>query len=361
MSVPDSLLEIVDLEIAYRGASGWVSVVRGIDIDVARGRALVLVGESGSGKSVTLRAIAGLVANEGARIEGRIRVGEQDITAMSEDELLDLRGKRIGFIFQEPMTALDPVFRIGDQIAETIVRHRGTSWQQAMTTAKELFDLVQIPSAERRLRAYPSELSGGLRQRAMIAMAMCCDPELLLADEPTTALDATVQIQVLLLLREIQKERKTAMVFVTHDLGVAAEVADEVAVMYAGRLVEHGTAEQVLLAPRHPYTQALTRCVVRGSYHDPLGELSGMPPDLGRLPPGCSFAPRCSDRGEDCVRLDPASMSPARRKFEEFRNGHQCWRGSHEPDGSRSATAHRRGNAHGTPTGRCMSRSHRSA
>jgi peptide/nickel transport system ATP-binding protein len=300
------ILEISGLNVAYRDASGWLPVVRGIDISVDHGRSLVLLGESGSGKSVTLRAVVGLLQQEGARVEGEVKVGGQNVTAMTPDQLLQLRGKQVGFIFQEPMTALDPVFRIGDQIAETIVRHRGTTWKQAMAAAKDLFDLVQIPSAERRLRAYPNELSGGLRQRAMIAMAMSCEPELLLADEPTTALDATVQIQVLLLLRQIQKERGTAMVFVTHDLGVAAEIADDVAVMYAGRIVERGAAEEVLLAPRHPYTQALTHCVVRGSYRDMvLGELHGSPPDLSRLPAGCSFAPRCRDRIDDCVRLDP--------------------------------------------------------
>jgi peptide/nickel transport system ATP-binding protein len=301
------ILEISRLNVAYRGASGWVPVVRGIDIDLDHGRSLVLVGESGSGKSVTLRAVVGLLQREGARVEGQVKVGGDNVTAMTPDELLRLRGNRVGFIFQEPVIALDPVFRVGDQIAETIVRHRGTTWQKAMAAAKDLFDLVQIPSAERRLRAYPNELSGGLSQRAMIAMAMSCEPELLLADEPTTALDATVQIQVLLLLRQIQKERGTAMVFVTHDLGVAAEIADDVAVMYAGRIVERGNAEQVLLAPRHPYTQALTRCVVRGSYRDTaLGELRGSPPDLSQLAPGCSFAPRCTERSEDCGRLDPA-------------------------------------------------------
>jgi peptide/nickel transport system ATP-binding protein len=300
-------LEVSGLNVAYRGASGWIPVVRGIDINLDHGRSLVLLGESGSGKSVTLRAVVGLLQREGARVEGQVKVGGDNVTAMTRDELLRLRGKRVGFIFQEPMVALDPVFRIGEQIAETIVRHRGTTWQEAMAAAKDLFDLVQIPSAERRLQAYPHELSGGLSQRAMIAMAMSCEPELLLADEPTTALDATVQIQVLLLLRQIQKERGTAMVFVTHDLGVAAEIADDVAVMYAGRIVERGSAEQVLLASRHPSTQALTGCVVRGSYRDMmLGELRGSPPDLSQLPPGCSFAPRCKERNADCGRLDPA-------------------------------------------------------
>ncbi|MCK0207512.1 ABC transporter ATP-binding protein [Starkeya koreensis] len=313
-AAPSPMLSIAGLNVAYRGGAGWTPVVRGVDLALAPGRSLVLLGESGSGKSVTLRAIIGLLREEGARVDGEVRVGGRDVNAMAPDELLKLRGNEVGFIFQEPMTALDPVFRIGDQIAETIVQHRGTSWRQAMATARELFDLVQIPSAERRLKAYPNELSGGLRQRAMIAMAMSCDPRLLLADEPTTALDATVQIQVLLLLREIQKERGTAMVFVTHDLGVAAEIADEVAVMYAGRIVEQGDAAQVLLNPSHPYTHALTGCVVQGSYRDHrLGELAGAPPDLAQLPPGCSFAPRCARRQEDCRLTDPARRPVAPR------------------------------------------------
>ncbi|WP_029350339.1 ABC transporter ATP-binding protein [Bosea sp. 117] len=308
------ILDIASLSVAYRGAAGWTPVVRGIDVRLEAGRTLVLLGESGSGKSVTLRSIVGLLRDEGARVEGEVRVGARNVTTMSDPELRQLRGGRVGFIFQEPMTALDPVFRIGDQIAETIVRHRGTTWKCAMGMAKELFELVQIPSAARRLSAYPNELSGGLRQRAMIAMAMSCEPELLLADEPTTALDATVQIQVLLLLREIQKERGTSMVFVTHDLGVAAEIADDVAVMYAGQIVEHGSADQVLLTPRHPYTQALTRCVVRGSYRDAaLGELGGAPPDLGRLPAGCSFAPRCVRRADECLLAapEPCEVAPS--------------------------------------------------
>jgi peptide/nickel transport system ATP-binding protein len=311
----EPVLSISDLNVAFRGRTGWVPVVRGIDLGVERGRVLVLLGESGSGKSVTLRAVVGLLQQEGARVSGTVRVDGADVTTMPAHDLLELRGRNVGFIFQEPMTALDPVFRIGDQIAETIVRHRGTSWTEAYARAKALFDLVQIPSAEQRLRAYPSELSGGLRQRAMIAMAISCEPQLLLADEPTTALDATVQIQVLLLLRDIQKQLGMAMVFVTHDLGVAAEIADDVAVMYAGRIVERGSAEQVLLAPHHPYTQALTHCVVRGSYRDArLGELQGSPPDLSQIPPGCSFAPRCVQRGDECLRVDPM--------YREFQSRH---------------------------------------
>jgi peptide/nickel transport system ATP-binding protein len=306
MSEMDHALVVQDLQVAYPARQGWTSVVRGVDASLRRGRVLALLGESGSGKSVTLRTIAGLAGREGARVSGSVRVLGRDVLAMGPRELLDLRGRDVGFVFQEPMTALDPVFHVGEQIAETVVRHRGTTWREGWARAKELFDLVQIPSAERRLRAYPSELSGGLRQRAMIAMALSCDPPLLLADEPTTALDATVQIQILLLLRDLQRRLGTAVVFVTHDLGVAAEIADEVAVMYAGRIVEVGPAEAVLMRPAHPYTRALLGCVVRGGYRDGmLMELPGAPPDLAMLPTGCSFAARCAVAIEACGRTDP--------------------------------------------------------
>ncbi|WP_431284386.1 ABC transporter ATP-binding protein [Humitalea sp. 24SJ18S-53] len=298
----EPILDIQGLTVAY-----GVPVVRGVDLRLEPGRVLALLGESGSGKSVTLRSIVGLTEREGARVSGRLRVMGRDVLAMDARARLDFRGREVGFIFQEPMTALDPVFRIGEQIAEVVVRHRGATWAEGQARARALFDLVQIPAAAQRLRAYPSELSGGLRQRAMIAIALACEPPLLLADEPTTALDATVQIQVLLLLRDLQRQLGTAVVFVTHDLGVAAEIADDVAVMYAGRIVEHGSAEQVLLAPAHPYTRALLGCVVRGGYREaPLVELAGSPPDLAALPPGCSFAPRCGLATARCTEAEPA-------------------------------------------------------
>jgi peptide/nickel transport system ATP-binding protein len=302
----EAALEISELEVAYPAARSAIPVVRGVDLALARGRVLALLGESGSGKSVTLRSIVGLTRREGAQVKGRVAVLGRDVLGMTAREALDLRGRDVGFVFQEPMTALDPVFRIGEQIAEVVVRHRGASWAEGLARARELFDLVQIPAAAERLRAYPSELSGGLRQRAMIAIALACAPRLLLADEPTTALDATVQIQVLLLLRDLQRQLGTAVVFVTHDLGVAAEIADDVAVMYAGRIVEHGSAEQVLLGAAHPYTRALLGCSVRGSYREAaLAELSGSPPDLAQLPPGCTFAPRCAAATAACLPREP--------------------------------------------------------
>src|SRR6185503_14755628 len=216
--------------------------------------------------------------------------GSHDILSLSDRELRDIRGAQISMIFQEPMTALDPVFTIGDQIAETVMRHEGCSKADGLARALELLQLVKVPSPERRLKSYPHELSGGLRQRAMIAVAISCRPTLLLADEPTTALDATVQIQVLVLLRKLQQELGMGMIFVTHDMGVAAQIADKVAVMYAGRIVEYGTAADVLLRPRHPYTLGMLASTVHGQArgHD-IEAIPGNPPDLRRAIVGCSF------------------------------------------------------------------------
>ena len=220
--------------------------------------------------------------------------------------LRDLRGGKVAMIFQEPMTALDPVYTVGQQIGEAVRRHTGCSRAAARARAFELLELVRIPSPERRLDAYPHELSGGLRQRAMIAMALSCNPRLLLADEPTTALDATVQVQVLILLRRLQRELGMGMIFVTHDLGVAAEIADTVAVMYAGRIVECGPVARVLKTPAHPYTAGLLASTVHGQPRErDIDAIPGSPPDLRRLPPGCSFAPRCPRRIGDCRRAVP--------------------------------------------------------
>jgi peptide/nickel transport system ATP-binding protein len=227
-------------------------------------------------------------------------------------------------IFQEPMTALDPVYTIGDQIAETVMRHEGLSRRQAFERALELLQLVKVPSPERRLKAYPHELSGGLRQRAMIAVALSCRPSLLLADEPTTALDATVQIQMLILLRKLQQDFGMGMIFVTHDLGVAAQIADKVAVMYAGRIVEFGGARDILLDPRHPYTIGMLSSTVRGQARGKdIEAIAGAPPDLRHLPPGCSFAPRCKFVGPECVTSVPPLVSAeGGRRVACFKAGH---------------------------------------
>jgi peptide/nickel transport system ATP-binding protein len=272
-----------------------------------RGSVLVLLGESGSGKSVTLRSLLRLHPEKTSKVEGRIMVDGHDIMGLSKDEIGAVRGRTVSMIFQEPMLALDPVYTLGQQITEAIVRHEDVTPEQAQARALELFEKVQIPSPERRLNAYPHEMSGGMRQRAMIALALACRPKVLLADEPTTALDATVQIQILLLLRALQRELGLSIMFVTHDIGVAVEIADRIAVMYAGRIVESGSVADILNSPRHPYTRGLLASrVERAKKGDRLKTIPGSPPDLTALPPGCAFAPRCELATDTCRQQVPA-------------------------------------------------------
>jgi peptide/nickel transport system ATP-binding protein len=267
---------------------------------------MCIIGESGSGKSVTLRALMRLLPPRKTVLTGAIRLAGHDILALKTLQLSDVRGATVAMIFQEPMTALDPAFKIGRQIAETVVRHEGCSYDEAYKRALDLLNLVKVPSAQRRLAAYPHELSGGLRQRAMIATALSCRPSLLLADEPTTALDATVQIQVLILLRQLQEDLGMGVIFVTHDLGVAAEIADTMAVMYAGRIVETGSVHAVLRRPLHPYTAGMLSSTIVGHKRGTRVEaIPGTPPDLRRLPPGCSFAPRCPSTIPACTATFP--------------------------------------------------------
>jgi peptide/nickel transport system ATP-binding protein len=301
-----------DLTVRFVTREATVHAVNGVSFTVEPGKVLCILGESGSGKSVTLRALMRLLPPRRTRIEGDVRIGGQDVLAMPARDLRDLRGGLVGMIFQEPMTALDPVYTIGRQIGEAVRRHTGCGPNVARERALELLELVRIPSPARRLDAYPHELSVGLRQRAMIAMALSCNPRLLLADEPTTALDATVQVQVLILLRRLQRELGMGMIFVTHDLGVAAEIADTIAVMYAGRIVESGPVAQILSAPAHPYTAGLLASTVHGQPRDrDIEAIPGSPPDLRRLPQGCSFAPRCSRRMADCRIVLPQPRFPA--------------------------------------------------
>ena len=313
--VRESVVSVENLYVRFLTREGMVAAINGVSFDLEAGQVLGILGESGSGKSVTLRALMRLLPPARTRMEGRIRVAGHEITAMDEAALRHVRGAKVAMIFQEPMIALDPVFTIGVQIAETIVRHEGVSYRAANRRALELLDMVQIPSAARRLKAYPHEMSGGMRQRAMIALALACRPSVLLADEPTTALDVTVQIQIILLLRQLQQELGMAVIFVTHDVGVAVEVADRIAVMYAGRFVEVGPTEQVIEAPAHPYTAALLISTVLGSaFGRRLDAIPGMPPDLRALPEGCSFAPRCRHVEQCCcVRMPPEStLMPGR-------------------------------------------------
>ena len=245
-------------------------------------------------------------------IQGRILFEGEDLLAISPQALSDLRGSRVSMIFQEPATAFDPVYTVGRQIVETIRRHEAVSDAEAHARARELFERVQIPSPERRLAAYPHELSGGMRQRAMIALALCCGPALLLADEPTTALDATVQMQILFLLRQLQQELGLAIIFVTHDVGVAVEIADRIAIMYAGRIVESGSVRDILRDPGHPYTQGLLASTLRkGERGRRLAAIPGSPPDLAALPPGCAFAPRCPQVEPACRAAIPPMFRPA--------------------------------------------------
>jgi peptide/nickel transport system ATP-binding protein len=300
------VVSVRDLRVTFVSRERTVHAVNGVSFDLLPGEVLGILGESGSGKTVTLRALIGLLPPRRTQIDGSMRVVGRDLARLTPAELTDLRGRRIAMIFQEPMIALDPVYTIGEQIEETIVRHEGVSARAARARALELLELVQIPSPARRLAAYPHEMSGGMRQRAMIALALSCRPSVLLADEPTTALDVTVQIQIVLLLRQLQRELGMAVIFVTHDVGVAVEIADRLTVMYAGRFVETGPTAAVIRSPRHPYTAGLLASIVHGSVRDRrLEAITGMPPALTDLPPGCAFAPRCRHVESRCVAASP--------------------------------------------------------
>ncbi len=307
-----SLVDVQDLRVRFVSRDATVRAVEGVSFTVAARETLCILGESGSGKSVTLRALMRLNPERRTVMTGRVQVGGHDIVAAGQRALADIRGRVVSMIFQEPMTALDPVFTIGKQIRETILRHEAVSRAEADRRALELLDLVQVPSAKRRLDAYPHELSGGLRQRMMIAIALSCRPQLLLADEPTTALDATVQIQILLLLRRLQAELGMGMIFVTHDLGVAGEVADRIAVMYAGRFIEEGPVTALLRAPLHPYAQGLLGATVHaGARGTRLATIPGAPPNMEAPTQGCAFAPRCAYTEAVCLQAMPEPRHPS--------------------------------------------------
>ena len=302
-----TLLTVRDLSVSFETRDGVVRAVNDVTFSLEAGKVLALLGESGSGKSVTLRAILGLHQGARTRVSGEVLVKGQDVNQLAERAREALRGSVVSLVFQEPMTALDPVYTIGKQIEETLAQHRGLDRAAARRRARELLDLVQVPSPERCLASYPHEISGGMRQRAMIAIALACEPELLLADEPTTALDVTVQAQILWLLRDLQKRLDLAVIFVTHDLGVAAEIADDAAVMYAGRIVEQAPIRELFRRPAHPYTAGLMQATVRrGQKGRPLVPIAGAPPNLAALPPGCAFAPRCPSAIEVCATTTPS-------------------------------------------------------
>jgi peptide/nickel transport system ATP-binding protein len=301
----DELLKIRGLRTIFSSDGGVAAAVDRINLDLKQGETLGLVGESGCGKTVTALSIMRLVAfPPGKIVEGEMIFNGVDLLKLSEDEMRHIRGNRISMIFQEPMTSLNPVFRVQDQIAEVFTVHRNMSKTQAADAAVEMLRKVGMPSPERRARDYPHQMSGGMRQRVMIAMALACDPMLMLADEPTTALDVTIQAQILELMNDIKKRLGTGIILITHDLGVVAEMADRVAVMYAGKIVEEAPVKQLFASPQHPYTigllQSIPRIDAAAAQEPKLHVIPGMVPDLRRLPPGCSFQDRCPEVQEIC-------------------------------------------------------------
>jgi peptide/nickel transport system ATP-binding protein len=305
------LVQMRDVTVRFSGER-MVHAVNGVSLELQPGETLSILGESGSGKSVTLKTLLRLLPENRTTIGGTVEVDGVDVLALNGRALADHRGGTVAMIFQDPMLALDPVYSIGDQIAEAVMRHEGCNRATGLARALDMLNRVRIPSPERRMTAYPHEMSGGMRQRAMIALALACRPKVLLADEPTTALDATVQIQILLLLRELQREFGMAMIFVTHDIGVAVEVSDRVAVMYAGEFVETGSVRNIIRDPRHPYTKGLLAANLNGAVKGArLDAISGSPPALETLPAACSFAPRCPIRISACEKSRPASTQLA--------------------------------------------------
>jgi peptide/nickel transport system ATP-binding protein len=301
-----ALLSVQGLRVGFATEGGLLQAVDGVSFELRPGEVLAIVGESGSGKSVTAQTIMGLTRSKNSRIEGSVRFEGEELIEASDATLRRLRGDRIAMVFQDPMTSFNPVYRIGRQLAEAMEAHRGEiSKAEARARAVELFEAVGIPEAEQRVDDYPHEFSGGMRQRAMIAMALALEPDVLIADEPTTALDVTIQAQILRLLEDLNRERGLATILITHDLGVVAEVADRVLVMYAGKGVEEGTLDEIFYDPQHPYTWGLLGSLTRLDRPRPprLPQISGAPPSLLELPQGCPFRPRCPHEFGKCTQL----------------------------------------------------------
>ncbi len=317
----DFVLRVEDLKTYFYTVEGEIPAVDGVTFSMRRGRTLAIVGESGCGKSVTAYSILRLIQKPGRIVGGRIQVCPRrgdpiDVTALDErsEALYTLRGGLVSMIFQEPMTALSPVHTVGNQLCEAVLLHQDVTTEQAEARAAEMLGKVGIPNPTERLRQYPFEMSGGMRQRAVIAMAMVCNPELLIADEPTTALDVTIQAQIMALMKDLQRESGTSILLITHDLGVVAQMADEVAVMYLGRIVEQADVRGVLKSPRHPYTMALLESLPSlGEAHKELPSITGSVPSMTEIPPGCPFHPRCDhcDPGR-CDVGDPPALRPVR-------------------------------------------------
>ena len=319
MPSSDRLLEVTDLKTYFDTDEGVVKAVDGVSFHLDRGETLAVVGESGSGKSVTSLSVMRLIPTPPGRIaSGQMLFEGQDLARKSERDMRRIRGNEISMIFQEPMTSLNPVYTVGDQIAEAIVLHQGKSYREAMKVAVEMLDLVGIPEPGKRVKNYPHQMSGGMRQRVMIAMALSCGPKLLIADEPTTALDVTIQAQILDLMRKLQREIGMSILFITHDLGVVAEMADRVVVMYAGRAVEEGDVNDIFARPQMPYTLGLMNSIPRvdraAEHQDRLEAIPGNVPNPLYLPEGCAFHPRCRFATDECKQAIPA--------LEDTGNGH---------------------------------------
>lgn len=312
----ENILEVKSLKTQFFTEAGVVRAVDGIDIIVKRGEVLGIVGESGCGKSVTSLSVMGLISHPGRVVDGEVLFDEMDLLRVSEKKMMDIRGNRISMIFQQPQSSLNPVFRVGDQISEVLLNHQDISKDEAQKRTLELLTMVGIPEPESRMKAYPHEMSGGMAQRVMIAMALACVPELLIADEPTTALDVTIQAQILDLMRNLKSQMDTAIILITHDLGVVAEMCDRVSVMYAGRIVEEALIEDLFARPKHPYTAALIGSTpVLGQAEKELDTIPGSVPNLINLPAGCKFAPRCEARIEhqltQCTEDEPELIEMA--------------------------------------------------
>jgi oligopeptide/dipeptide ABC transporter ATP-binding protein len=305
------LLELDDLHTHFSTYRGTLRAVDGVSLSVKRGETLALVGESGCGKSVTALSVMRLIRRPGRIVSGRIVFDGQDLLSMKKSEMVEIRGSRIAMVFQDPLSTLNPTFSVGNQIVETLRVHRIARGRQARERAVELLETMGIPAAADRLRSYPHELSGGMRQRVMIAIAVSCHPDLLIADEPTTALDVTLQAQIMDLLARVKQERGLAVLLITHDLGIVSQFAQRAAVMYAGQIVEQASVSELMEEPLHPYTQGLLRCVPRLGRPDiPMRPIEGTVPDLVALPPGCRFAPRCPEAMERCSEADPPTYEP---------------------------------------------------
>ena len=329
----DALLEVKGLKTYFYTEDGVVKAVDGVDLRVKRGEMLGLVGESGCGKSVTSFSIMRLVGMPGKIIEGEVLFDGQDLLKLPESEMCHIRGNRMSMIFQQPISCLNPVFRVGDQISEVMEVHEGLSAEAGGQRAIEMLEMVGIPDPSQRTAAYPHELSGGQAQRVMIAMGMACSPELLIADEPTTALDVTIQAQILDMMRNLRQQINSAIILITHDLGVIAEMADNVAVMYAGRIVEYADVKTLFARPKHPYTRGLLDSIpVLGQIKDELAVIPGAVPNLIDLPLGCRFAPRCMARIENnleiCTHQEPEMLDV------EPNHTVRCWLYG-QPDASR--------------------------